>query len=144
MEANPRLLVPDEPSEPELRLLSAGNTIVYPAADCKRSTDTGKAVSIRSSFTLPVMVRPELFITKCGELEVKRDISKMNLHRDSSHTGDVRRAGPRALPYKNKNRHSRTHIFVDPPGVEPGPRPCHGRVLPLYYGPVIGLIILRK
>lgn len=24
---------------------------------------------------------------------------------------------------------------VDPPGIEPGPRPCHGRVMPIYYGP---------
>src|SRR3989344_1161210 len=26
--------------------------------------------------------------------------------------------------------------LVDPPGVEPGPVPCHGTVLPLYYRPV--------
>jgi hypothetical protein len=31
----------------------------------------------------------------------------------------------------------RYHTFsMDPPGVEPGPVPCHGTVLPLYYGPV--------
>ena len=28
-------------------------------------------------------------------------------------------------------------IPVDPRGVEPRPRPCHGRVLPLYYGPLL-------
>ena len=27
-------------------------------------------------------------------------------------------------------------VFVDPRGVEPRPIPCHGIVLPLYYGPI--------
>ncbi len=25
--------------------------------------------------------------------------------------------------------------LVDPPGIEPGPLPCHGSVIPIYYGP---------
>ena len=25
--------------------------------------------------------------------------------------------------------------MVDPPGIEPGPDPCHGSVMPIYYGP---------
>lgn len=29
--------------------------------------------------------------------------------------------------------------FVDPRGVEPRPVPCHGTVLPLYYGPFVYL-----
>ena len=32
--------------------------------------------------------------------------------------------------FSNENPHD-----VDPPGIEPGPRPCHGRVRPIYYGP---------
>ena len=26
---------------------------------------------------------------------------------------------------------------VDPPGIEPGPDPCHGSVMPIYYGPLL-------
>ncbi len=29
---------------------------------------------------------------------------------------------------------------VDPPGIEPGPRPCHGRVMPIYYGPLFKIL----
>lgn len=33
-------------------------------------------------------------------------------------------------------RCGRAIVFVDPRGVEPRPVPCHGTVLPLYYGPL--------
>src|SRR3989344_3137032 len=29
------------------------------------------------------------------------------------------------------------HKLVDPPGIEPGPRQCECRVMPLYYGPIL-------
>ena len=31
---------------------------------------------------------------------------------------------------------------VDPPGIEPGPAPCHGAVIPIYYGPYIDIYYL--
>ena len=30
---------------------------------------------------------------------------------------------------------------VDPPGIEPGPLPCHGSVMPIYYGPFLLLYL---
>ena len=36
----------------------------------------------------------------------------------------------------NKQLDGKKSTLVDPPGIEPGPHPCHGCVMPIYYGPV--------
>ena len=36
---------------------------------------------------------------------------------------------------QNRRSAGQSSLVVDPPGIEPGPRPCHGRVMPIYYGP---------
>lgn len=39
------------------------------------------------------------------------------------------------------NKKAPKAFVVDPPGIEPGPHPCHGRVIPIYYGPINNFII---
>ena len=36
---------------------------------------------------------------------------------------------------QNRLSAGQSSLVVDPPGIEPGPDPCHGSVMPIYYGP---------
>jgi hypothetical protein len=35
-------------------------------------------------------------------------------------------------------------FVVDPPGIGPGPLPCHGSVIPIYYGPKEYYLLHKK
>lgn len=54
------------------------------------------------------------------------------------HGGVGVRLFPLFLPETGEKSMGKLHYFVDPRGIEPRPHPCHGRVIPLYYGPLVG------